>query len=99
MISPIDELIGGGISVKVPFTLIHSEPNLEIMNSPSPIRDTSRTLGKIEEHSKPSDDEPICHNKELFSCEKKEATTIAKTKEERMAEMDLIKHYDESKST
>lgn len=98
MISPIGEWIGGGISVKLPFTLIHSEPNLELLCSPSPIRDSSRTLSKIEEHSKANDDQqPLCH-KELFPSEKKEEA-IVKMKEDRMAETDLIKHYDESKST
>ena len=97
MVSPIGEWIGGGISVKLPFTLMHSDTDQELTGSPSPIRDSSRTLEKILEHSKPSEDKTLSQNKEDNPREKTEIVT--KTKEERMAEADLIEHYDESKST
>ncbi|XP_033229134.1 beta-arrestin-2-like [Belonocnema kinseyi] len=94
VVSPIGEWIGGGISVKLPFTLLHSDqdPDLNLAGSPSSIRDSSRVLEKIVEHSKPSGDK-----KEKNPREKTEV--ITKTKEEMMSEADLIEDYDESKTT
>lgn len=94
MVSPIGEWIGGGISVKLPFTLMHSEQDqdLNLSGSPSSIRDSSRTLGKIVEHSKPSGDKEGEYPRE-------KTEVITKTKEEMMSEADLIEDYDESKST
>ncbi|XP_014213502.1 arrestin homolog [Copidosoma floridanum] len=48
VVSPMGEWIGGVVSLKLPFTLMHTRSELETLNSPSPPYTPSRILEKIE---------------------------------------------------
>lgn len=48
VVSPIGEWIGGVLSLKLPFTLLHTKPESDNSGSPSPPPTPSRILDKIE---------------------------------------------------
>lgn len=48
VVSPIGEWIGGVLSLKLPFTLLHTKPDSDNSGSPSPPATPSRILDKIE---------------------------------------------------
>ncbi|XP_001601661.3 arrestin homolog isoform X3 [Nasonia vitripennis] len=57
VVSPIGEWIGGVVSLKLPFTLMHSNTDPELYGTPSsPLRAGSRILDKIETVDDPSED-------------------------------------------
>ncbi|XP_025154788.1 phosrestin-2 isoform X2 [Harpegnathos saltator] len=89
--------MGGEVSLKLPFTLMHSNTDPDLVGFPSPIRELPKQLGKgadeITEKSSKSDGNS--HRKK----ENKLEAIKEQEKESRVTDVDLIEHCDESDST
>lgn len=88
--------MGGEVSLKLPFTLMHSSTDPDLVSFPSPIREP-RVLGKpneeITENLERQED-----NEHKYKTTKLEPIK-EKLKESRDIDVDLIEHYEESDST
>ncbi|XP_050473603.1 phosrestin-2-like isoform X5 [Bombus huntii] len=88
--------MGGEVSLKLPFTLMHSNTDPDLVGFPSPIREP-RVLGKpneeITENLERQED-----NEHKYKTTKLEPIK-EKLKESRDIDVDLIEHYEESDST
>ncbi|EGI70147.1 Phosrestin-2, partial [Acromyrmex echinatior] len=87
--------MGGEVSLKLPFTLMHSNIDADLVGFPSPTREVSKEFEKsTNENTEKSTDSSSSHqNKE----NKLEA--IKEQKESKVTDVDLIEHYEESDST
>lgn len=82
--------MGGEISLKLPFTLMHTNMDPDLVGFPSPIRETPKEFGmNTNETTEKSDSSSNHQNKE----NKLEAI---KEKESRVTDVDLIEHCEES---
>ncbi|XP_029166424.1 phosrestin-2-like isoform X2 [Nylanderia fulva] len=87
--------MGGEVSLKLPFALMHSNTDPDLVGFPSPIRESPKQLGRNinEITERPSKQDSNNHrNKE----NKLEA--IKEQKESRVTDVDLIEHCEESDS-
>ncbi|XP_011708295.1 PREDICTED: phosrestin-2-like isoform X2 [Wasmannia auropunctata] len=86
--------MGGEVSLKLPFTLMHSNTDMDLVGFPSPTREASKEFGNsTNEITEKSDSGSSHRNKE----NKLEA--IKEQKESRVTDVDLIEHCEESDST
>ncbi|KAG5342558.1 ARRH protein, partial [Acromyrmex charruanus] len=87
--------MGGEVSLKLPFTLMHSNIDADLVGFPSPTREVPKEFEKStnENTEKSTDSSSSRQNKE----NKLEA--IKEQKESRVTDVDLIEHYEESDST
>lgn len=79
--------------MKLPFTLMHSNIDADLVGFPSPTREAPKELGKNTSEITEKSDSSSSRNKE----NKLEA--IKEKKESRVTDVDLIEHCDESDST
>lgn len=88
--------MGGELSLKLPFALMHSNTDPDLVGFPSPIRESPKQFGKDEsaEKSGKGDTTNSHRNKE----NKLEAIK-EQEKESRVTDVDLIEHCEESDST
>lgn len=87
-------VMGGEVSLKLPFTLMHSNTDMDLVGFPSPTREASKEFGNsTNEITEKSDSSSSHRNKE----NKLEA--IKEQKESRVTDVDLIEHCEESDST
>lgn len=86
--------MGGEVSLKLPFTLMHSDIDADLVGFPSPTRGVPKEFKKsTNEITEKSDSSSSHQNKE----NKLEA--IKEQKESRVIDVDLIEHCEESDST
>ncbi|KYM76360.1 Arrestin like protein [Atta colombica] len=86
--------MGGEVSLKLPFTLMHSNIDADLVGFPSPTREIPKEFEKsTNENTGKSDSSSSHQNKE----NKLEA--IKEQKESRVTDVDLIEHCEESDST
>ncbi|XP_012063994.1 PREDICTED: phosrestin-2-like [Atta cephalotes] len=86
--------MGGEVSLKLPFTLMHSNIDADLVGFPSPTREVPKEFEKsTNENTEKSDSSSSHQNKE----NKLEA--IKEQKESRVTDVDLIEHCEESDST
>ncbi|OAD61837.1 Phosrestin-2 [Eufriesea mexicana] len=88
--------MGGEVSLKLPFTLMHSNTDPELVGFPSPIREAKicgKTSEEVAENLERHED-----NGHKYKGSKLEPIK-EKLKESRDADMELIEHYEESDST
>ncbi|KYN21804.1 Phosrestin-2 [Trachymyrmex cornetzi] len=87
-------VMGGEVSLKLPFTLMHSNIDTDLVGFPSPTREVSKEFEKSTNKSTEKCDSSSSHqNKE----NKLEA--IKEQKESRVSDVDLIEHCEESDNT
>lgn len=89
--------MGGEVSLKLPFTLMHSNTDPDLVGFPSPIREPPKQLAKgadeVTEKSNKSDGNS--HRKK----ENKLEAIKEQEKESRVTDVDLIEHCEEGDST
>ncbi|XP_014476643.1 PREDICTED: arrestin homolog [Dinoponera quadriceps] len=89
--------MGGKVSLKLPFTLMHSNTDPDLVGFPSPVREPPKQFGKdaneITDKSSKSDGNN--HRKK----ENKLEAIKEQEKESRVTDVDLIEHCEESDST
>ncbi|XP_076161031.1 arrestin homolog isoform X2 [Ptiloglossa arizonensis] len=89
--------MGGEVSLKLPFTLMHSNTDPDLVGFPSPIREPSKfsvkTNDEITDNTERQDD-----NGHRYKASKLEPIK-EKSKESRDIDVDLIEHYEEGDST
>ena len=86
--------MGGEVSLKLPFTLMHSNIDADLVGFPSPTREVPKEFEKSTNESTEKSDSSSSHqNKE----NKLEA--IKEQKKSRVTDVDLIEHCEESDST
>lgn len=85
--------MGGEVSLKLPFTLMHSNTDADLVGFPSPIREAPKEFGNNTNEITEKFDNGSHRNKET----KLEA--IKEHKESRVTDVDLIEHCEESDST
>lgn len=88
--------MGGEVSLKLPFTLMHSNTDPELVGFPSPIREpkmSGKAGEEVAENLERHED-----NGHKYKGSKLEPIK-EKLKESRDADMELIEHYEESDST
>ncbi|XP_047362068.1 phosrestin-2-like isoform X1 [Vespa velutina] len=88
--------IGGDVSLKLPFTLTHTNTDPDLIGFPSPIREHSKSLRKMEDINEHPDKYDCNQTKNK---ETKLTTIQEKEKQSRIADVDLIEHCDEEEST
>ncbi|XP_077265752.1 phosrestin-2 [Temnothorax americanus] len=81
--------MGGEVSLKLPFTLMHSNTDPDLVGFPSPIKEAPMELGKSTEKSDSSGSRQNEENK-LEAIKEQEST---------VTDVDLIEHCEESDST
>ncbi|KYM98262.1 Arrestin like protein [Cyphomyrmex costatus] len=88
--------MGGEVSLKLPFTLMHSNIDADLVGFPSPIREIPKEFEKTtNEITEKSDSSSINQNKE----NKLEAIKERKESRNQVTDVDLIEHCEESDST
>ncbi|KAI4502884.1 hypothetical protein M0802_001928 [Mischocyttarus mexicanus] len=88
--------IGSDVSLKLPFTLTHTNTEPEIVAFPSPIREFSKPLRKMEDINEHPDKYDCNQTKNKES----KLTTIENTnKQSRITDVDLIEQCEEEDST
>ncbi|XP_011637907.1 phosrestin-2-like isoform X1 [Pogonomyrmex barbatus] len=85
--------MGGEVSLKLPFTLMHSNVDTDLVGFPSPIREAPKEFGKSTNEITEKSDSSAHRNKE----NKLEA--IKEQRESKVTDVDLIEHCEESDST
>lgn len=87
------------MSLKLPFTLMHSNTDPDLVGFPSPIREAPKQFGKsadeITEKSSKVQSDGNSHRKK----ENKLEAIKEQEKESRVTDVDLIEHCEESDST
>lgn len=88
--------MGGEVSLKLPFTLMHSNTDPDLVGFPSPIREPPKQFDQgadeITEKSSKSDGNSYKKDNKLEAIKEQ-------TKESRVTDVDLIEHCEESDST
>lgn len=88
--------MGGEVSLKLPFTLMHSDTDPDLVGFPSPIREPPKQFGRntdvVAERSAKSDNSHRNKENKLEVVKKQE-------KESRVTDVDLIEHCEEGDST
>lgn len=89
--------MGGEVSLKLPFTLMHSDTDPDLVGFPSPIRETLEQFDKSAEEvtEKSSKSDGNSHRKK----ENRLEAIKEQEKESRVTDIDLIEHCEESDST
>ena len=86
-------LMGGVVSLKLPFTLIHRNSEPDLMGFPSPVREYQKNpepiKDKVEETVLTTDDDIV----------DRKAPTETKKALDQMADVDLIEHSEGPEST
>ncbi|KAK2586346.1 hypothetical protein KPH14_010638 [Odynerus spinipes] len=88
--------MGGDVSLKLPFTLTHTNTDPDLVGFPSPIRELSKPLRKVDDINALSD-KYDCNHMKNKDC--KLTTINEKEKQSRITDVDLIEHCDEEDST
>lgn len=87
--------MGGEVSLKLPFTLMHSNTDPDLAGFPSPVREP-KVLGKTnEETTENLQEDNKGHKYKGIKLE----PIKEKLKESKDIDVDLIEHYEESDST
>lgn len=82
--------MGGEVSLKLPFTLMHSNIDPDLIGFPSPIREAPKEFGKsTNEITEKCDSSSSYQNKE-------NKLDVIKEQESRVTDVDLIEHCEES---
>lgn len=89
--------MGGKVTLKLPFTLMHSNTDPDLVGFPSPIREPTKVLVKTSEEIAESNDRQE-DNGNKYKGGKLEPIK-EKLKESRDLDVDLIEHYEDSEST
>ncbi|XP_076627762.1 arrestin homolog isoform X1 [Colletes latitarsis] len=89
--------MGGEVSLKLPFTLMHSNTDPDLVGFPSPVRETAKLLGKIADENTDTLERPD-DNGHRYKTSKLEPIK-EKSKESRDVDVDLIEHCEEGDST
>ncbi|XP_076755429.1 arrestin homolog isoform X1 [Xylocopa sonorina] len=89
--------MGGEVSLKLPFTLMHSSTDPDLVGFPSPIRDP-KVSRKTSEEVTESHERKEESNAHKYKGSKLEPIK-EKLKESKDVDVDLIEHYEESDST
>lgn len=89
--------MGGDVSLKLPFTLMHGNAEPDPAGFPSPIREPVKLLGKT------SEEFTECLEKQEENGHRYKGSKLEpikeKLKEPRDVDVDLIEHYEEGDST
>jgi len=83
--------MGGEVSLKLPFTLMHSNTDVDLVGFPSPIRETPKEFGKSTNE--------ITENSDSSHRNKENKLETIKEQKSRVTDVDLIEHCEESDST
>ncbi|XP_028050485.1 arrestin homolog isoform X2 [Monomorium pharaonis] len=86
--------MGGEVSLKLPFTLMHSTTDMDLMGSP--IRDIPKEFEKSTNEITEKSDSSSSHRNKL---DETKLDAIEEQKESRVTDVDLIEHCEESDST
>lgn len=89
--------IGGDVSLKLPFTLTHTNTDPDLIGFPSPIREISKSVRRMEDINEHPDKNDC--NQQTIIKESKLTTIQEKEKRSKIADVDLIEHCDEENST
>lgn len=87
--------MGGEVSLKLPFTLMHSNTESDLVGFPSPVKEPPKQFGKNTDETteKSSDnDGPRVKENKLEAIKEQE-------KESRITDVDLIEHCEEDDSS
>lgn len=85
--------MGGEVSLKLPFTLMHSNVDPDLVGFPSPVREAPKEFEKSTNEVAEKSDSSSGHRNEENKLE------IIKEQESRVTDVDLIEHCEESDST
>jgi len=89
--------MGGEVSLKLPFALMHSNTDPDLVGFPSPIRESPKQFGKSTDESMERSGKPDTNSHR--NKENKLEAIKEQEKESRITDVDLIEHCEESDST
>ncbi|XP_076276807.1 phosrestin-2 isoform X2 [Lasioglossum baleicum] len=90
--------MGGEVSLKLPFTLMHTNTDPDLVGFPSPIREPGKHFGKLTSEETAESYEKSEDNEHRYKGAKLEPIK-EKTKELRDIDVDLIERFEEGDST
>jgi hypothetical protein len=89
--------MGGEVSLKLPFALMHSNTDPDLVGFPSPIRESPKQFGKSTDES--TERSGKADSNSHRNKENKLEAIKEQEKESRITDVDLIEHCEEGDST
>ncbi|XP_070520110.1 phosrestin-2 isoform X2 [Cardiocondyla obscurior] len=87
--------MGGEVSLKLPFTLMHNNTDPDLVEFPSPVRETPKEFGKTTSEKNPTEKSDSSSGQQ----NKENKLETIKEQESRVTDVDLVEHREEGDST